>query len=206
MSTMPTDRSRDTRARAVEAFSARLATQGYLGVSLDAVAVDVGVRKASLYHHFPDGKEGLYREAAFAYIEHERRRVAAALAGADGLEERLVAIALLQAEPTAAGPELGQQIFDATRHASDETRTVVSTTYCESLIDPVVALVREAVEAGELAGEPEFLAWSFLNLTQGVAPMPDDVAMPPEQRGTRPAALDQARAVVRLFLDGARAR
>ena len=55
MTTMPTDPTRDTRTRAVEAFTARLATQGYLGVTLDAVAVEVGVRKASLYHHIPGG-------------------------------------------------------------------------------------------------------------------------------------------------------
>lgn len=206
MNPMPTDRTRDTRTRAVEAFSARLAAQGYLGVSLDAVAVDVGVRKASLYHHFPDGKEALYREAALAYVEREQARVAAALGAADDLEGRLVALALLQGEPPAAGPDLGQQVFDATRHVSDDTRSVVSTAYCSALIDPVVALVRDAVAAGELTGEPEFLAWSFLHLAQGIQPMPDDVAMPPDQRGTRPAADGQARAVVRLFLDGARAR
>lgn len=206
MNAVPTDPTRDTRARAVAAFSARLAAQGYLGVSLDAVAVDVGVRKASLYHHFPDGKEALYREAALAYVEHESRRVADALRGAETLEQRLVGLALLQGEPAAAGPDLGQQVFDATRHVSDDTRTVVSATYCAELIDPVVALMREAVESGELAGDAEFLAWSFLHLAQGIQPMPDDVALPPEQRGARPAADDQARAVVRLFLEGARAR
>jgi AcrR family transcriptional regulator len=206
MSDMPADRTRDTRALAVDAFSVRLAAQGYLGVSLDAVAADVGVRKASLYHHFPDGKEALFREAALAYVERERIRVAAALGSADHLEGRLVAIALLDAEPTAAGPELGQQVFDATRHVSDDTRATVSGAYVTELIDPVIALMRDAVEAGELAGDPDFLAWSFLHLAQGIAPMPDDVAMPPAQRGPAPDPTAQARAVVRLFLDGARTR
>jgi AcrR family transcriptional regulator len=206
MNDMPADRTRDTRTLAVEAFSVRLADQGYLGVSLDAVASDVGVRKASLYHHFPDGKEALYREAALAYVDRERRRVAAALGSADHLEGRLVALALLDAEPTAAGPELGQQVFDATRHVSDDTRATVSGAYCGGLIDPVIALMGDAVAVGEIAGDPEFLAWSFLHLAQGITPMPDDVAMPPDQRGPAPDLPAQARAVVRLFLDGARTR
>ena len=91
MNGMPAAPGRDTRTRVVEAFTARLADQGYLGVSLDAVASDVGVRKASLYHHFPGGKEELFRAAGLAYVAHEEARVVAALAAAPGLEERLVA-------------------------------------------------------------------------------------------------------------------
>lgn len=97
-------------------------------------------------------------------------------------------------------------MYDATRHVSDETRTVVSTAYMGGSIGPVVALMRDAVDAGEIAGDPDFLAWSFLHLAQGIAPLPDDVAMPPEHRGPRAEVRGQAEAVVRLFLDGARTR
>jgi AcrR family transcriptional regulator len=203
---VPADPLRDTRSRAIDAFSAQLAAQGYLGVSLDAVAKQVGIRKASLYHHFPGGKEALYREAALAYIEREAARVRSAVAAADDLAGRLTEVALLNADPGPAGPDLDQQVYDATRHVSDETRTVVSTAYMGRAIGPVVSLMSAAVEAGELVGDPDFLAWSFLHLAKGVAPLPDDVAMPPAGRGSSPEVRTQAEAVVRLFLDGARAR
>ncbi len=206
MNDMPAAPGRDTRTRIVEAFTARLADQGYLGVSLDAVASDVGVRKASLYHHFPGGKEALFRAAGLAYVAHEEERVAAALAAAPDLEWRLIAVALLDAADDAPDPRVGQQVYDGTRHVSDEVRADVSGAYCRTLIDPVIDLVRTAVADGELVGDPELLGWSFLSLAQSVAPLPDDVAMPPGLRGERPDVRARAAAVVRLFLDGARAR
>lgn len=202
----PADPTRNTRTRILDVFSAHLAAQGYLGVSLDAVAREVGVRKPSLYHHFPGGKESVYREAALAHVEREAARVTAAISAADTLDTRLVELALLHTEARAAGPDLDRQVYDATRHVSDETRTVVSTAYMGGAIGPVVALMRDAVDAGEVTGDPDFLAWSFLHLAQGVVPVPDDVAMPPGQRGPRPEVRAQAGAVVRLFLDGARTR
>ena len=206
MSAVPADPLRDTRSRILEVFSGLLAGSGYLGVSLDAVAAETGIRKASLYHHFPAGKEEMYQAAALAYIGHGSAQVAQALAGATSLEGRLVELALLHTDPDSGGPELDQQVYDATRHVSDETRTVVSTAYMQGMIGPVAGLMQQATQSGELVGDPDFLAWSFLHLAQGVAPLPDDVAMPPEHRGPSPDVRSRAEAVVRLFLDGARAR
>lgn len=206
MSDMPADPTRDTRGRILEAFTTQLRSRGYLGASLDAVASETGIRKASLYHHFPGGKEEMYREAALTHIAREAARVERAVTASDVLEDRLVAVALLDVDHAAAEPDLDQQIYDGTRHVSDETRTAVSTAYVSGLIGPVVALMGDGVTSGEVAGDPEFLAWSFLNLAKGVAPLPDDVAMPPEERGPRTEPAESARAVVRLFLDGARPR
>ena len=74
----------------------------------------------------------------------------------------------------------------------------------DRLIEPVVELMRRAVADGELAGDADFLAWCFLGLTSSMAPIPEDVAMPPGRRGE--AVHRGVRAVVDLFLDGARPR
>jgi AcrR family transcriptional regulator len=47
--------STDTRTRAMSVYAAH----GYRGTSLEAVAREVGVRKPTLYHHLPGGKETL---------------------------------------------------------------------------------------------------------------------------------------------------
>jgi AcrR family transcriptional regulator len=44
-------------------------TTGYQGLSLDAVAREAGIKKPTLYHHFPGGKETIYAEVAHDFIE-----------------------------------------------------------------------------------------------------------------------------------------
>jgi AcrR family transcriptional regulator len=56
--------AQDTRTLAIDAADALLHQHGYLGVSMDAIAEAVGIRKASLYHHFPAGKDELILEIA----------------------------------------------------------------------------------------------------------------------------------------------
>ena len=103
---------------------------GYLGISTASLAADVGIRRPSLYHHFPDGKEQLFIEVALRMIDTNARRVAEALAVPGGLRAQLVALAMLHAtDPRRSALE--QRIYDATRHVSDETRTLVSSRYVE---------------------------------------------------------------------------
>ena len=49
----------DTRTQIMRAFADQLAATGYSGISLVGVADDVGIRKPSIYHHFPGGKAEL---------------------------------------------------------------------------------------------------------------------------------------------------
>ncbi len=204
MRDMPADPTRDTRSSIVASFSAQLAAVGYLGASLDVVAREVGIRKASLYHHFPGGKEALFREAALHQISRQAERVREALDESAPLPDVLEAVGRLNVEVEPGMAALDKEVYEATRHVSDDVREEVSTAYVGGLIDPVVDLMRRAVSGGEVAGDPTFLAWSFLGLTSSMAPIPDDVAMPPERRGD--GVHRSVRAVVDLFLDGARPR
>ena len=45
----------DTRTQIMDAFGDQLAATGYPGISLVGVARTVGIRKPSIYHHFPGG-------------------------------------------------------------------------------------------------------------------------------------------------------
>lgn len=204
MSPMPADPTRDTRHEIVASFSAQLAAVGYLGVSLDAVAREVGIRKASLYHHFPGGKETLFREAALQHIAAQTATIAAAVGRDGSLAEVLEAVGALNVDAESGAEALDRQFYDATRHVSEAVRAEVSTAYVTGLISPVVDLMARAVADGELVGDPSFLAWCFLGLTSSMAPIPDDLAMPPDRR--RDTVHRGVRAVVDLFLDGARPR
>ena len=46
----------ETRERIMDVAEMHLGGSGYLGISLEEVAREVGVSKPALYYHFPQGK------------------------------------------------------------------------------------------------------------------------------------------------------
>lgn len=195
----------DTRRRVLDEFAGQLLERGYLGVSLDQIATSINIRKPSLYHHFPGGKEEMYAEVARRYIDENSDLLRAALATPGSLVDRLEAIARIYATPGHQST-MGQRLFDATRYLSEGSRSRVSHSYVDALIAPVVALMTEAVARGELrAADPGFLASAFLEMAAVVEPMPEDVAMPPAERDAAETGMGLPRAVAELFLNGAAA-
>ena len=196
-----------TRDQILDGFAEQLLDVGYRGISLQAITDAVGIKRPSMYHHFPEGKEQIYAEVALRMIEADAGDVAAALANNETLEDKLVALALLHSDDPRK-TALDQRIFDATRYVSDETRTRVSTRYVEGLLSPVRQLMADHIAAGDLRDEdPSLLMEAFFGMTSAVPALPDDVGMPPDKRGgQRPAATEMARRVVALFLEGAAAR
>jgi AcrR family transcriptional regulator len=198
----------DTRARLVEQFTHQLIEHGYLGISLQTVATDCGIRKASLYHHFPGGKAELFRDVAHGYIDAHAARLTAALDTPGGVTGRLMALAGLYTQPGIHVADLDQAIYQATRHLPEDLRSEISHAYVNKLIGPVTELMNDAVTNGELApADPGFLSWTFLTMASSLTPIPDDLAMPPDERPQDTSDPNAAvRALVNLFLDGARNR
>ncbi|MDJ0954215.1 MAG: TetR/AcrR family transcriptional regulator [Acidimicrobiia bacterium] len=196
-----------TRDRILDGFADQLLEVGYRGMSLQVITEAVGIKRPSMYHHFPDGKEQIYTEVALRIIDADAARVEAALTENEGLEERLVALAMLHTDD-ARKVALDQRIYDATRYVSDDTRTVVSSRYVAGLLAPVRKMMASAVAAGDLREEdPELLMETFFGMAGAVQGIPDDVAMPPDKRGGgRPPAVELAHRVVALFLEGAAPR
>jgi len=203
MSTMP--RQSDTRRCLLDAFAQELLDGGYAAVSLDRIARAVGIRKASLYHHFPGGKEQLCTEVSLRYIERSRAWLQDALDTGGPLSAVLEAIVVGRATEGSQLSVMGRRVFDATKFLSDRDRAHVSGVYCDNLIAPVTRLMAGAVRDGELREEdPSFLAMTFLEMTAVAEPMPQDHAMPPELReGQAQDPHATARSVVDLFLRGA---
>ncbi|NBM18323.1 TetR/AcrR family transcriptional regulator [Streptomyces sp. GC420] len=196
-------RQTDTRARARDEFARLLAERGYLGVSLDEIAKTVDVKKASLYHHFPGGKPALFTEVAHHYIEETAAVLQQALETGDGLRERLLALAGTYARGT-YNSALGDQIYHATRHVDEARRSELSHAYVRQLIQPVTDLMGRAVETGQLReSDPGFLAMAFMELAAMLQPMPEDVAMPAQERPAPAPAGALTEEVVDLFLRGA---
>lgn len=195
-----------TREQILDSFADQLLEAGYRGISMKAISDTVGIRRPSLYHHFPDGKEQLYTAVALRMIESDAARVEQALATPGDLRAKLGSLALLHADDPRK-VALDQRIYDATRYVSDETRTLVSIRYVDGLLAPVNDMMAAAVAAGELRDlDPDFLTSTFFGMAQVVQGIPEDTAMPPDKRGgPRPDTAELAKGVVELFLSGAAA-
>ncbi len=180
----------DTRTQIMKAFADQLAATGYAGISLVGVAGDVGIRKPSIYHHFPGGKEDLYRAVAQDFIEGLHLRILEAI-GSDGpLDDRLTALAVASSEYHRSTITFEQRIYDALDQVGEATRDEISGLYVRKVLEPVVALFAEAVDRNELTGKPEFLMNAFLHLA----------------RAADSGESAEARRITELFLNGARPR
>jgi AcrR family transcriptional regulator len=89
----PKHQTENTRARALDAADTLLHEHGYLGVSMDSIADQIGIRKASLYHHFPEGKDQIMLEIANKHIGLNKDGFQNAFDAGNTVRERLEAIA-----------------------------------------------------------------------------------------------------------------
>ena len=78
--------ARDLVTRLVDVFRGH----GFDGASLTVLADGTGLGRASLYHHFPGGKEAMARAAYDRVSRDFTRHVLAPLAGSDPPSERLM--------------------------------------------------------------------------------------------------------------------
>lgn len=89
--------SDDTRTRILATASSHFARYGFEGAALRKIAEDVGIKAASIFHHFPGGKAELYAaifdEIADTILAHIVRRygVDAGLAPVDAIVQMAAA-------------------------------------------------------------------------------------------------------------------
>ncbi|WP_407444540.1 TetR/AcrR family transcriptional regulator [Rhodococcus sp. (in: high G+C Gram-positive bacteria)] len=181
----------DTRTQIMAAFADQLAGTGYAGISLVGVAGTVGIRKPSIYHHFPGGKEDLYRAVAREFIGNLHLRIRKAVDTEGSLDDRLTALAVACSEHHGSSISFEQRIYDALDQVSNTTRDEISALYVREVLSPVVVLFDDAVTGHELTGDPQFLMNAFLHLARAT-----DLA----------GGADNARRITELFLNGARPR
>jgi TetR/AcrR family transcriptional regulator len=87
----------------VQAARAVFAVEGYAGTTLDAIALRLGIRKASLFHHF-SSKEALYAGAVLSLVEELEGVLAESIAEGPYLE-RLDRLGVALTRHLAAHPE-----------------------------------------------------------------------------------------------------
>jgi AcrR family transcriptional regulator len=154
--------SENTRAHAIEAADALLHQHGYHGVSMDAIAQQIGIRKASLYHHFPQGKDQIMLEIGERLIEFDAHGFQNAFKTGDTVRERLEAMAAFIFKDRR---QTNRILRDTMRFMPLEHQEVLGSGF----FGQIFAKVHQVFEAGIASGElhphdTRFSTFAFLSL------------------------------------------
>jgi AcrR family transcriptional regulator len=180
---LPTDRLNHTmpkpRAQTSEVSSTRdqvlliaeelLHQHGYLGVSLETVAQRIGIRKASLYYHFPGGKEELMLEIAHGILKRDEDGFKRAIASSVTASGQLRAVARWMA--TGPGPtEL--VLHDSMRFMPEEHQGNLTQSFFAKLYQPIHDVVVAGISSKEFRShDTELSTWSILAILAEVHKM-----------------------------------
>jgi len=135
-----------TRARILRAAERVFAERGYEGARLREIAAAVGIRKASLFHHFA-GKEELYQAVLEESVRDVGREIARTLGRPVPHAERLRELVSVYVDLVADRPMHARMLL---RQALDEDAPPAAA--LGSALAPLFAVVVEFVRDGQRAG------------------------------------------------------
>lgn len=189
------------RAVILDVAESHLALHGYLGVSLEAVASEVGISKPALYYHFPEGKEQLFVEIAHRSLQRVREGLEREMGRHESGAKRLGAATRWLMEQGERGHPMNE-MRDVARFASEERAGGLAEDFYRAVYGPIRGVIAEAVESGEFRhGDPDLMTWAYLGLASG---MLDVRGMSSE--GDERDSGEMADEMARIFLEGALAR
>lgn len=155
----------ETRGRMLEVAEQLLEVRGYAGVSMEEVAKQVGITKASIYHHFPDGKDALILAVGHQLLQRHEHGIREAIESTPLPRDQLKAIA--------------KWIFSGTGKADRmlrESGTFLPPAYLaeiyqgfmSSLYNPIENIIKAGVESGDFRPhDTMFMTCTFLTLMTG---------------------------------------
>jgi AcrR family transcriptional regulator len=189
---------KDSTQRVLDVAEALFMDRGYNAITLRDIADELGIKQASLYYHFPDGKEQLFVAMAERLFERHREGLDRALVDtAQGLRGQLRAVAhwfgsqrpvkilgMLHADMPALSPDHTQQLAESARRG-------------------IYQPLRDTFVAAQARGEirpmhPDLLAGSFLWLMDGLSYGQTRFGAPPREV--------MAEDMISMLLDGLRPR
>lgn len=166
---MPRNPQESSRLRVVAVAERHFSDRGYKAVTLRDIADDLGIRQASLYHHFPAGKEELFVEVIERAMERHANGLRAAIDSAPlDVERQLQSVArwMLSQPPI----DLARMVRSDMLEISEPERHRLMQTALHSLILPIEEVFDRGVEREGLrkVGHNRLLASSFLAIIETV--------------------------------------
>ncbi|HEX2988552.1 MAG TPA: TetR/AcrR family transcriptional regulator [Chloroflexota bacterium] len=132
--------------------------QGYRGVTIDALCLQCGVTKPTLYYYFHD-KENLFVQV----LQHKLRGFRKVIEQPGSLDERLqhTALSILESFQT----EYSSLLRDRTHIKDPENVERVRVAFHAELFGPLAVLMQAGIDEGNLRGDdPDLLTLVFLGI------------------------------------------
>lgn len=188
----------EARQRVLDVAEELFMTRGYNSITLRDVADALAMRQASLYYHFPEGKEQLFVAVATRTFERHRHGMEAALATAPAeVRAQLQAVAGWFASQPPLNL-LGMMHADMPALAPGQRQQLGRVAY-DAMFTPLRQLFLTAQARGEVRFVlPDLLAGSFLALLDGLNHALRQEGAPPRER-----MVDE---IITILLDGIRLR
>lgn len=186
----------DAKQRVLDSAETLFMQRGYNAITLRDIAEDLGLRQASLYYHFPSGKEQLYVEVAERAFARHRTGLRTAIAAADdNLADQLRAIgAWFETQPSMN--LAGMMHADMPALSREQAHYLGRVAY-DCLFQPI----RDAFCASTVRGEtrlvnPDVLTGMFLAILDGMSFTSGGME--------RPSRHEMMEEVISVLLDGLR--
>ena len=152
------------RERVLDTAEQLFSERGYTAVTLRDIASTLQMQKASLYHHAPEGKEGLFVEVMKRHLTRHQRGLEEALAGTQPtLQKQLEAAAhwFLSQPPV----NLARMTRSDLPALSEEHAQQLAFAAHQALLVPLGHIF---VAAGITQPEPTLLAGTFISMVETV--------------------------------------
>ena len=162
--------------------------KGYRGVSVDEICQRCNLTKPTLYYYF-ENKETLFVEV----LVHRLRGFHEVIEGQGALAERLERIASTMFDSFST--EYSHLVRDLEHIKRPENGLRVREAFATEMFLPLTALMSAAVAAGELKGEPRFLAMVFAGMVDSFISHASDFGMDNRQLAVQ---------VTQFFMRGAK--
>ena len=186
------------RDRVIAAAEQLFSDRGYKAVTLRDIADELGIRQASLYHHFPEGKEELFVEVTERAMQRHAEGMRATISEApEDVESQLQAIArwMLSQPPV----DMARMVRSDMVEIDEVQRHRLMQTALRSLLLPIEAVFDRGIEREGLrdVGHSRLLASSFLSIIEAIQVSVRFSSRQPE---------DMADEMIGVLMNGLRAR
>ena len=181
-----------TQHRILDEAQVLFSERGYVGTTVQQVAARIGITKAALYYHFPQGKEEIFVELMRRHLYRLHDGLEQVIGQGGTTRARLEAIATYIAVRAPAGDvdKLRRELI----HIHETHRAALRDEFHHLIVRTIYDLLRRGVDLGELRDHnSEFVTWMFLHSVCSLSgDCPSACALP----------VDAPRALVTLLFDG----
>ncbi len=195
---MSEQESSDAKQRVLDMAEALFMQRGYAAITLRDIADALGIRQASLYYHFPEGKEQLFIAVTTrVFARHQAGMYQAIEQAGDGIATQLYAVADWFASQRPMNL-LGMMHADVPALSKANAEHLSQVAY-SAMFTPLRQMFLGAEARGEIrVVHPDLLAGCFLSLMDGLHHGQHRPGAPP-----RHVIIAE---IIKMLLDGLRPR